>query len=198
LIYQEKVKGRDLFIQELEQDRKQIISFSKSYQHPVIDSTQKDLMKLLNANSYQKGSWVLHMLRVKVGDELFKKIIQTYYSTYKFSNASSADFERIAKQISGIDLSIFFNQWLRMSEIPQLSIRSNNKKKQLDLMIVQLQKNTIFELPLNLKVNFKDGTSQMETVLINEKVTRFQKTYLKKITSFVVDPKVEVLFQEVN
>lgn len=198
LIYQEKVKGRDLFIQELEQDRKQIISFSKSYQHPVIDSTQKDLMKLLNANSYQKGSWILHMLRVKVGDELFKKIIQTYYSTYKFSNASSADFERIAKQISGIDLSIFFNQWLRMSEIPQLSIRSNNKKKQLDLMIVQLQKNTIFELPLNLKVNFKDGTSQMETVLINEKVTRIQKTYLKKITSFVVDPKVELLFQEVN
>ena len=109
LIYQEKVKGKSFFIQELKQDRKQISSFVKNYPNPVIDLAQHDLMKLLNANSYQKGSWVLHMLRVKVGDAVFQKILQAYYSEYRLSNATSTDFERVAEKIAGLELSSFFN-----------------------------------------------------------------------------------------
>ena len=196
LIYQERVKGIELFKQELEQDRKQIISFLKSYPNPVIDSTQKDLMKLLNANSYQKGSWVLHMLRKKVGDEVFQKIIQSYYSTYKLSNASSADFERVAEVVSGMELTSFFNQWLRRPGTPQLSIRGNIKKKTLDMIVLQLQKNGIYEFPMKLKINFNDGSTLIETIEISEKATPFKKAYSKKISSFVVDPSIELLFEE--
>ena len=196
LIYQEKVKGSELFKQELEQDRKQIISFSKSYPNPVIDSTQKDLMKLLNANSYQKGSWVLHMLRKKVGDKVFQKIIQTYYSTYKLANASSADFERVAEEVSEMELTSFFNQWLRRPGTPQLSIRGNIKKKTLDMIVLQLQKNGIYEFPMKLGINFNDGSTLIETIEISEKATQFKKSYSKKISSFVVDPSVELLFEE--
>jgi aminopeptidase N len=196
LIYQEKIKGRELFINELEQDRKQIITFSKSYPNPVIDTTQKDLMKLLNANSYQKGSWVLHMLRKKVGDEVFHKILKSYYSTFQLSNASSTDFERIAEQISGLELTTFFNQWLRRPGVPQLSIRPKIRKMQLDLMILQLQKNELFEFPLTVKVNFIDGSSVFEKIQISENLTLFTKTYRKRIISFVVDPNVDLLFEE--
>jgi aminopeptidase N len=196
LIYQEKIKGRELFINELEQDRKQIITFSKSYPNPVIDTTQKDLMKLLNANSYQKGSWVLHMLRKKVGDEVFHKILKSYYSTFQLSNASSTDFERIAEQISGLELTTFFNQWLRRPGVPQLSIRPKIRKMQLDLMILQLQKNELFEFPLTVKVNFIDGSSVFEKIQISENLTLFTKTYRKRIISFVVDTNVDLLFEE--
>lgn len=198
LIYQEKVKGRALFLQELEQDRKQIISFSKAYTHPVIDSTQNDLMKLLNANSYQKGSWILHMLRKKVGDDLFQKIIRTYYNTYKFSNASSTDFERIAEKVSGMELTGFFNQWLRKPGVPQLSIRGNINKKTLSGMIIQSQKNEVYEFPLQMKVKFTDGTFVIETIQVEEKEMHFQKAYSKKISSFVIDPNVELLFEQIN
>ena len=197
LIYQEKINGRELFINELEQDRKQIIAFSKSYPNPVIDSTQKDLMKLLNANSYQKGSWVLHMLRKKVGDEVFQKIIQSYYSKYQLSNASSADFERIAEQISGLELTAFFNQWLRRPGIPQLSVRLGVKKKNIAGLIIQLQNYEVYEIPLQLKINFTDGTSIIETIGISDKVTNINKTYSKKISSFVIDPNVELLFEKI-
>jgi aminopeptidase N len=197
LIYQEKINGRELFINELEQDRKQIIAFSKSYPNPVIDSTQKDLMKLLNANSYQKGSWVLHMLRKKVGDEVFQKIIQSYYSKYQLSNASSADFERIAEQISGLELTTFFNQWLRRPGIPQLSVRLGVKKKNIAGLIIQLQNYEVYEIPLQLKINFTDGTSIIETIGISDKVTNINKTYSKKISSFVIDPNVELLFEKI-
>jgi aminopeptidase N len=197
LIYQEKVKGSELFKQELEQDRKQIIAFSKSYPNPVIDSTQKDLMKLLNVNSYQKGSWVLHMLRKKVGDKTFQMILQVYYSTYKFSNASSADFERIAEQVSGMELTNFFNQWLRRPGIPQLSVRLGVKKKNIAGLIIQLQNYEVYEIPLQMKINFTDGSSIIETVCISDKVTKINKTYSKKISSFVIDPNVELLFEKI-
>ncbi len=196
LIYQEKVKGSELFKQELEQDRKQIIAFSKSYPNPVIDSTQKDLMKLLNANSYQKGSWILHMLRKKVGDKTFQTILQTYYSTYKFSNASSTDFERVAEGVSGLELTAFFNQWLRKPGIPQLSVRLSIKKKNIAGSIIQMQNYGVYEFPLQLKVNFKDGSSILETIAISEKSTKINKSYSKKISSFVLDPNVELLFEE--
>jgi len=198
LIYQEKVKGNKFFKQELEQDRKQIIAFAMSYPNPVIDSIQRDLMKLLNANSYQKGSWILHMLRKKVGDKTFQTILQTYYSNYKFSNASSADFERVAEQASGMELTAFFNQWLRKPGIPQLSVRLSIKKKNITGLIIQLQNYEVYEFPLQLKINFIDGSSELETIQVSEKVTQFKKSYSKKISSFVLDPNVELLFEEIR
>ena len=40
-------------------------------EHPILDSAQRDLMALLNTNSYQKGGWVLHQLRGLLGDSAF-------------------------------------------------------------------------------------------------------------------------------
>ena len=54
---------------------------------PVIDSAQTDLMQLLDANSYQKGGWTLHMLRSLVGDSAFFRGIRDYYAAHVDGNA---------------------------------------------------------------------------------------------------------------
>jgi aminopeptidase N len=198
LLYQEKVKGKEVFLEELKQDRKQISAFVKSYPNPVIDLTQRDLMKLLNANSYQKGSGVLHMLRVKVGDAVFQKILQTYYGEYRLTNATSTDFERIAEKISGLELTQFFNQWLRKPGIPRLSIQSTSKRNHMDLTLLQNQKNISFQFPMQLKILFKDGTSVIETIDVKGQATHFKKTYTKKVSSFEVDPNTELLFEQLD
>jgi len=195
LIYQEKVKGKEFVADELKQDRNQIISFCKNYPNPVIDSTQKDLMKLLNANSYQKGSWILHMLRKKVGDETFQKIIQTYYSTYRLSFASSKNFEDIAEKVSGLELTAFFNQWLRSPGIPQLSTREDIHVKSIQLTVTQLQNELLFNFPLQVLIKFKGGATILETIQVSERTTIFEKKYSKKISSFELDPNVELLFK---
>ena len=53
--------------------REAVIGFLSEIPAPVIDTTVTNLMKLLNANSYQKGAWVLHMLRARIGEENFWK-----------------------------------------------------------------------------------------------------------------------------
>ncbi|MER3463248.1 MAG: hypothetical protein C4329_01270 [Chitinophagaceae bacterium] len=86
--------GKEAANKRLEKERKEVIAFANKSNHAVVDSTE-NLMSLLNANSYQKGAWVLHMLRNEVGDRTFQRIIQAYYNQYKGSNAETRDFEAV-------------------------------------------------------------------------------------------------------
>ncbi|MGC8858845.1 MAG: M1 family metallopeptidase [Ignavibacteria bacterium] len=61
---------------------------------------------------YNKGAWVLHMLRGVVGDSVFFKILTTYYNKYKYGNANTRDFKKVCEDIYGGDLTYFFDQWI--------------------------------------------------------------------------------------
>ncbi len=114
----------------------------------MVDST-KDYMSLLNANSYQKGGWVLHMLRRQLGDSVFKKSIREYYATYAGKNADTKDLQKVFENVSGKNLEQFFKQWLFTGENPKLEItwKYVEKGKQLNVTVKQLQK-TVFQFPL--------------------------------------------------
>jgi len=89
---------------------------------PIIDSTETDPARLLNANSYQKGAWVLHMLRRQVGDSAFFRGIRDYYATYRDSSVLSAQFETMMERKARKNLDWFFRQWLRQPGYPQLTV----------------------------------------------------------------------------
>ena len=67
---------------------------------------------LFSSTVYNKGAWVLHMLRFEIGDSTFFRVLREYYNKYKYSNASTSDFEKLCENVSGKDLSYFFNQWV--------------------------------------------------------------------------------------
>jgi aminopeptidase N len=89
---------------------------------PLVDTARQDPTRLLNANSYQKGAWVLHMLRGLVGDSAFFRGIRDYYRVYRDSTAVSADFQRVMERAAGRDLDWFFRQWLWQPGYPRLSV----------------------------------------------------------------------------
>ncbi len=78
----------------MKSDRERVIKYYLKSPVPVIDTTNTNLMRLLNANSYQKGAWVLHMLRHELGDEIFWKGMRSFYEEYRNKNALTDDFER--------------------------------------------------------------------------------------------------------
>lgn len=75
---------------------------------------------LFSESVYMRGSLVLYALRLKVGDELFFKILQEYYARYQDGNASTDDFIATAEQVSGQDLKSFFDDWLFSDQLPPL------------------------------------------------------------------------------
>jgi aminopeptidase N len=61
---------------------------------------------------YDKGAWILHMLRKQVGDSTFFAILRHYLDDHAYGNVTSADFQNEAETVSGQDLSWFFQQWV--------------------------------------------------------------------------------------
>ncbi len=95
---------------------------SRVTDRPLVDSTTSDPNEILNANSYQKGAWVLHMLRQQVGDPAFFRGVREYYRAYRDSSVLSAQFQRAMERAAGANLGWFFEQWLRQPGYPQLDV----------------------------------------------------------------------------
>lgn len=191
-LYHEEKYGLDSLNNRLRKDRDKIVAFSAQRFTPVSDaSAADDLMQLLNTNSYDKGGWVLHMLRRKLGDSLFWKGIRTYYSTYAGSNANSDDVKNVFEKVSHQNLDVFFKQWVYTAGQPMLDIQwsYDKKKKSVKIVITQQQEN-IFVFPLELGIDKKT----FKTIDIKDRITTVQLDYAVKPLVIAPDPKVNLLF----
>ncbi len=193
-IYIQKTKGDLAFQTQMAKDRKKVIAFSKTYNHAVVDINYTDLMDLLNPNSYQKGGWVLHMLRAEIGDSLFQLSIQAYYKKFRLSNADTKDFQEVVELVSKRNFDWFFKEWLYQAEIPTLKISSEIEGKKFKLKIDQ--KAFVFRFPLIVEIKLQNGETILEKIQITEKETLFTKEYAIEIGSFRIDPTVDLLFQQ--
>ena len=193
-IYIQKTKGDLAFQTQMAKDRKKVIAFSKTYNHAVVDINYTDLMDLLNPNSYQKGGWVLHMLRNEIGDSLFQLSIQTYYKKFRLSNADTKDFQEVVELVSKRNFDWFFREWLYQAEIPTLKISDEIAGKTFKLKISQ--KAYVFRFPLIVEIKLKNGETILEKIQIKEKETLFTKEYGSEIDSFRIDPTADLLFQQ--
>jgi aminopeptidase N len=106
---------------------------------PVLDTAQRDLLSLLNRNSYQKGAWILHQLRGMIGDSAFVAGLRSYYRTYRDNTALSADFARSMSEAAGRDLEWYFRQWLTQPGYPVLAVTWRHSGSRLTLDIRQTQ-----------------------------------------------------------
>ena len=87
-----------------------------------IDDTT-NISALFSSTVYDKGSWVLHMLRGVLGDQVFFDCLRTYAESpdLSYGNATTEDFQAICEQLSGTDLTWFFDQWVYREGRPSYS-----------------------------------------------------------------------------
>ena len=76
--------------------------------------------ELFSVSAYERGAWVLHALRLEVGDEVFFPILREYYRRYAGGNATTADFIAVANEVSGRDLTDFLRAWIYDDEMPPM------------------------------------------------------------------------------
>jgi aminopeptidase N len=194
-MYLESRYGVDTLNKELIDARKKVIAFDKRSDKPVVDSVSP-LMKLLNANSYQKASWILHMLRRDLGDSLFQVLIRTYYDRYKGKNADTNDLLKIAEEVSHKDLHQFFQQWLYTPGIPQLDIqwKYNDKDKTVSITVNQTQKQPAFVFPLQVAIETKTTKEKMTTLAITKRAETFSFGVADPDMKLTFDPGTNLLF----
>ena len=196
-LYLENKYGRDTLVKLLQGQRAEVIGFAKSRFTPIVDTTATDYMDLLNANSYQKGGWVLHMLRNTLGDSVFYKCIQAYYAAYKGKNASTDDFRKIVEKVSGQNLQVFFNQWFFTSGHPILSIQWKYLADDKTIQVAITQKQaTVFSFPLEFSIATDNKESIFHKVDINDRVTIFSVPVNAHPVGVVADPETKLLFEK--
>ncbi len=196
-VYQSSREGETRLNAVMNMARRRVIAYHKQNPSPVIDTTILDFMKLLSANSYQKGAWVLHMLRNEIGDDLFWSGIQTYYARYRNRNALTSDFKNTIEEISGRDLDNFFHQWLYLTGHPELKISwtYNNRREEINILIEQEQMNHIYEFPLDIQINDRSGT-RIERIMVNERAQTFTLKSADPPYDIIPDPEIRLLFED--
>jgi aminopeptidase N len=196
-VYNEFTYGKESAITRLQKDRNRVIDYSKKAPAPVINTSITNYADLLTPHVYDRGGWVLHMLRNEIGDEPFWQGIREYYRSYQNSNALSSDLQRVMEQVSNKKLDTFFHQWLTRAEIPALKMMWTYQNKNLVLTIDQLQPGDPFDFPL--QVAFDEGKNRtIETVRINQKRQKISIPASTKPKNVTLDPETKLLFEEIS
>jgi aminopeptidase N len=168
LLYTEHQDGRDAFLQGVEHSAEQARRYAT--QHPastLVHNNLQDISKVIanNAQIYQGGAQVLHMLRGVLGTETFWDGIRLYYRRFRNHNASSLDFqhamEDACKQDAACpayahDLGWFFNEWLHRGGILRASYawRYDAAAHQLTVTVDQApDEGQYFQMPVEVAVN---------------------------------------------
>jgi aminopeptidase N len=201
LLFIEHAYGRDEFVAGLRSSAERVFAqYDDQPDYRIVHDDLDDMRRVTSGATYQKGSWVLHMLREQMGDEAFWSGIQAYYSRHVNGNATTADFRQAMEEASGLDLEPFFQQWLYNGGNPHLAGWWDYDPTARALRVEISQTNAagpIIELPLELGVYF-DGEalpSVLHEVDVDGRFHRFVVPVEREPTDVRLDPNVRVLFQ---
>jgi len=166
-LWAEHSRGRDTLVAHMRAIRAGLLADSVVVaRRPVIDTAQTDLMALLDANSYEKGGYVLHMARRLLGDSVFFRGLRGYYAGHRDGNATTDDLRRALEGASGRDLGWFFDQWLRRPGYPELDTHwsYDPREQRVYLEIAQRRRFGNYRLPLVVELVRKNGSKLRATV----------------------------------
>jgi aminopeptidase N len=147
------------------------------------DNSKKDLVRffyedreqMFDAVSYQKGGRILHMLRKHIGDSAFFKGLNLYLSSNKFKSAEAHHLRLAFEEVSGMDLTWYFNQWYFGNGHPKLDIqyKYNETTQQATVVVKQTQgTGKIFRIPTFIDV-YNGKTRTRNQVWIEHAVDSF-------------------------
>lgn len=196
LLFIEHAYGRDEFASGLRDSRKTVLDFyAKTPDYRVVHENLADMAQVTTAMTYQKGSWVLHMLRQQMGDDRFWAGIRDYYARFRNANASTTDFRRAMERASGMELSAFFAQWLYRGGIPRLegTWEWDATTRQVVVELTQVQPGEPFQLPVEIGIAVAGGKVRLERADLTGHSARFSFASDQEPAAVELDPNVRLL-----
>lgn len=199
-LYNEFTQGRDVMVRGMQEARETVAGFyAQNPDLALIAEQLTDPNQMLNRNAYQKGAWVLHMLRRQIGDDAFWQGIRGYYRTYRDSNALTEDLQRIMEEASGQDLEWFFQQWAHVPGHPMLTgtWRYDAAAGNVEVTVRQAQTTgAVFDFPLDIGIAIQGQPDlHVETVRVNDIEHSFTFSVEGAPGEVILDPDTWLLFE---
>src|SRR5258708_18410608 len=121
-VWAEWYLGEDEAQQLRLQDLGAYLAEDGEYRRPLVWRTYHDPVELFDVHLYEKGAWVLWMLRNVVGDDIFKRAIQAYVARHREGLVTTPDLLRAFEDVSGKTLGWFFDQWVYGAGYPEFEV----------------------------------------------------------------------------
>lgn len=106
---------------------------------PIVDRYYDSAGQMFDSRAYPKGAWVLNMLRRRVGDETYWKILNHYCVTNQHRTVETADFRRAIEDVTGTSWERFFFDWTERAGHPivDAEVKWNEADKQATIELKQ-------------------------------------------------------------
>ena len=198
LMFREHAYGRDDFVMGLNNAKENVYNFYKDNKDaPIIHDNLKDMKDVLSYSlQYQKGAWVLHMLRNYIGEDAFRQGIRNYYKKYFNLNTTTDQFKYEMEKVSNVDLDKFFDQWLYKGGmlIIDSDWKYNEKNSEIEISMDQVQDDGyLFDMPIEIMLTFENNSSKIESIQLDKKTKKFIISSENKPKEIKIDPSVKLL-----
>ena len=170
LLFIENEYGKEEYKKGIVKAKKTVFDLAlKMPNFSVVSPRAAEKEEVTSGLTYQKGAWIIHMLRDLIGESNFKKGIQNYYAKYFNANTNTDEFRMEMEKVSGKDLKLFFKQWLYQPINPTINASWNYDvgSKKLSVQLTQSQKGDfLFSTPVEIGY-YKTGSNTPTILKMN-------------------------------
>jgi aminopeptidase N len=162
--YAERAYGVDESERLYWQHAQNVIGAESAGRRPTVSNRYNEAVELFDSRIYDKGAWVLRMLRGMLGDDTFFAAVHEYVRRHAGGLAVTDDFIRAVEDTSGRSLGWFFDQWVFGAGIPRFEVRhswdGDRHVSVLDVRQVQLRDELtrVFRAPLTVEFGLRGRT----------------------------------------
>ncbi|QDV07728.1 Peptidase family M1 [Planctomycetes bacterium Poly30] len=196
LDYESRVRG--LPEVELEWDSLRDSVIRRSEERLVVESSEGVVVALAREEMAERAAWVLRILRARLGEETFWRLIQAFVGRDTGRLVTVEDFRRLCLSLTGLDIGPEIAQWTGRVTVPELHIRFQRRSvkgvgESLGIVVDQVQPGPLFRVSLPIEVHFAGGIVRFEELVIDKKTNLVIVPLDDRVVDVAIDPEGVVL-----
>jgi aminopeptidase N len=193
-VWAEHDRGADEYAYAMYQKGRSAVGGGKD--RPVVDRRYPSTTNMFDARAYPKGAFILHMLRQRLGDDVFWKCLARHGKEHRLQSVETSDFRKTLEQETGRSLERFFYDWTERPGSPILEVGTEYlpEARLARVTVKQTQAGEPFQFPLALA--FRCVGSDKEVVQEQDIAEKEQVLYVPlpgRPVLVEVDPRQAVL-----
>ncbi|MDG5766494.1 M1 family metallopeptidase [Balneolales bacterium ANBcel1] len=190
-LYRLHTDGVDAYLWKNQQNRVLYFDEATRYRRPVIFDQYLEPEDMYDRHTYQKAGQILRMLHNYLGDSTWQDGTRLWIDRFAFDSVDVFDLQEVFEEVSGEDLSWFFQQWFLEPGHPTLDVHISTAGQSAELTVHQvhdMERQPVYQLHPEVLIEFRDGSTSRRRFTIDKESAEFTIVTDKHIRDIVFDP----------
>ncbi|UCH77510.1 MAG: T9SS type A sorting domain-containing protein [Candidatus Coatesbacteria bacterium] len=196
-LWEEHAKGEAAYRARMQYFASRYFAEDQQNRFPVYNPTYP-----WSATVYQKGAWIMHMLRYLLGEEKFFRAWNQYGRDHEFGHAFTVELQQAMEKEYGKSLQEFFDDWVYKAGYPEYEFDWTASGNDVTVKICQVQTQTpltpLFDMPVELTITTQNNQTRVERVWVRNRFHRFRFSYGSPVTNVEFDKDGWILCKKAN